>query len=47
VRSESEILTLISELKQSIEYVRNNKDKWKDEEVPIEMIRKNIQNTHS
>jgi hypothetical protein len=47
LRTKEEINNFIKELEQNIEYIRNNKDNWKDEKVPIEMIREKMYRIHT
>jgi len=40
-------LALISEIKEGTAYIQNNMDKWKDKNVPLNMIRENNYRVHT
>jgi hypothetical protein len=47
MRTNEEIINYIDELNNGIENVRNNMGKWKDQKVPIDLIRENLTRIHT
>jgi hypothetical protein len=47
LRSKEEVLELIEEIKRNTERIRNNKHKWMDKNVPIDLIKENNYRIHT
>ena len=47
MRTKQEITAYIEELQDGIERIRNNMDKYRDRNVPLDMIRENQHRIHT
>ncbi len=47
MRSESEIKELIVALEKDIETIRKNRSNWRDDSVPMDMIKENMHRIHT
>lgn len=47
MRTKQEITDYIEELQNGIETIRNNRDKYRDKQVPLDMIRENQHRIHT